>query len=88
MLRTELYRFTARIWTCNKFRCGETRLEASLCSCSDDCLQRKDCCADYKSVCQGKQEYVDSFAPASSEELREFPRAMLGCKNQNKSENL
>ncbi|MEJ1286810.1 hypothetical protein NN561_017821 [Cricetulus griseus] len=25
----------------------------SLCSCADDCLQRKDCCADYKTVCQG-----------------------------------
>eukprot|EP00069_Balaena_mysticetus_P020424 bmy_12936T0 len=55
MLKTELCNFPARIWTCNKFRCGETRLESSFCSCSDDCLQKKDCCADYKSVCQGKQ---------------------------------
>ncbi|XP_046505508.1 ectonucleotide pyrophosphatase/phosphodiesterase family member 3-like, partial [Equus quagga] len=46
---------STRIWTCNAFRCGETRLESSLCSCSDDCLQRKDCCTNYKSVCQGKQ---------------------------------
>ncbi|XP_045150243.1 ectonucleotide pyrophosphatase/phosphodiesterase family member 3, partial [Echinops telfairi] len=49
---------STRIWTCNAFRCGEARLESSLCSCSDDCLQRKDCCADYKSVCQGETPWV------------------------------
>ncbi|KAB1275700.1 Ectonucleotide pyrophosphatase/phosphodiesterase family member 3 [Camelus dromedarius] len=42
------------MWTCNTFRCGETRLESSLCSCSDDCLQKKDCCPDYKSACQDR----------------------------------
>ncbi|KAF4024568.1 hypothetical protein G4228_016566 [Cervus hanglu yarkandensis] len=52
MLKTELCNSSAQIWTCNKFRCGETRLKSSLCSCSDDCLQKKDCCADYKIVCQ------------------------------------
>ncbi|XP_058422244.1 ectonucleotide pyrophosphatase/phosphodiesterase family member 3-like [Diceros bicornis minor] len=50
---------STRIWTCNKFRCGETRLESSLCSCSDDCLQRKDCCTNYKSVCQGESPWVN-----------------------------
>ncbi|XP_036727026.1 ectonucleotide pyrophosphatase/phosphodiesterase family member 3 isoform X2 [Balaenoptera musculus] len=50
---------STRIWTCNKFRCGETRLESSFCSCSDDCLQKKDCCADYKSVCQGETSWVE-----------------------------
>uniref|UniRef100_A0A9L0J5P7 Ectonucleotide pyrophosphatase/phosphodiesterase family member 3 n=2 Tax=Equus TaxID=9789 RepID=A0A9L0J5P7_EQUAS len=49
---------STRIWTCNAFRCGETRLESSLCSCSDDCLQRKDCCTNYKSVCQGESPWV------------------------------
>ncbi|KAM4865895.1 ectonucleotide pyrophosphatase/phosphodiesterase family member 3 [Thomomys bottae] len=46
------------IWTCNVFRCGESRLESSFCSCADDCLQRKDCCVDYKSVCQGETPWV------------------------------
>ncbi|XP_062952753.1 ectonucleotide pyrophosphatase/phosphodiesterase family member 3 isoform X1 [Cynocephalus volans] len=50
---------STQIWTCNKFRCGEMRLESSLCSCSDDCLQRQDCCADYKSVCQGETPWVN-----------------------------
>ncbi|XP_008261748.2 ectonucleotide pyrophosphatase/phosphodiesterase family member 3 isoform X1 [Oryctolagus cuniculus] len=49
----------AQIWTCNKFRCGESRLENTLCSCADDCLQRKDCCTDYKSVCQGETSWVN-----------------------------
>ncbi|KAM9234433.1 ectonucleotide pyrophosphatase/phosphodiesterase family member 3 [Dugong dugon] len=49
---------STKIWTCDKFRCGETRLESSLCSCSDDCLQRKDCCTDYQSVCQGETEWM------------------------------
>ncbi|EPY84122.1 hypothetical protein CB1_000504016 [Camelus ferus] len=49
----------ARMWTCNTFRCGETRLESSLCSCSDDCLQKKDCCPDYKSACQGETSWVE-----------------------------
>lgn len=73
MLKTELCNSSAQIWTCNKFRCGETRLESSLCSCSDDCLQKKDCCADYKSVCQGKQ-----VLPICLHEFSD-PRAGIGC---------
>ncbi|KAM6181865.1 ectonucleotide pyrophosphatase/phosphodiesterase family member 3 [Erethizon dorsatum] len=47
-----------RIWTCNLFRCGERRLERSLCSCADDCLQRGDCCTNYRSACQGRTPWV------------------------------
>ncbi|NXK57433.1 ENPP3 phosphodiesterase, partial [Sylvietta virens] len=32
-----------RSWKCTNFRCGETRIPGSHCSCSDDCLQKKDC---------------------------------------------
>lgn len=66
VLRTALRAFSAQIWTCNSFRCGETRLEAALCSCADDCLQRKDCCTDYKAVCQGKLEAAGAFASGGS----------------------
>uniref|UniRef100_A0A8C5L775 Ectonucleotide pyrophosphatase/phosphodiesterase family member 3 n=1 Tax=Jaculus jaculus TaxID=51337 RepID=A0A8C5L775_JACJA len=49
---------STQMWTCNSFRCGEVRLESSLCSCAEDCLERKDCCTDYKSVCQGETPWV------------------------------
>ncbi|KAL6039088.1 hypothetical protein STEG23_023352, partial [Scotinomys teguina] len=58
---------SAQIWTCNSFRCGESRLEMSLCSCADDCLQRKDCCADYKTVCQGETPWVTEACATSQE---------------------
>lgn len=48
--------FSARSWKCTTFRCGETRIPGSFCSCSDDCLQQKDCCVNYNSVCKGKSE--------------------------------
>ncbi|XP_068794427.1 ectonucleotide pyrophosphatase/phosphodiesterase family member 3 isoform X2 [Struthio camelus] len=49
----------AQSWRCTNFRCGETRLAGSYCSCSDDCLQKKDCCVDYKSVCKGETPWVE-----------------------------
>uniref|UniRef100_UPI00398EC2D3 ectonucleotide pyrophosphatase/phosphodiesterase family member 3-like n=1 Tax=Pristiophorus japonicus TaxID=55135 RepID=UPI00398EC2D3 len=49
----------AELWTCTKFRCGETRLPVSHCSCSDDCLQNGDCCTDYKTVCQAETSWVE-----------------------------
>lgn len=48
--------FSARSWRCTNFRCGEKRLPGSYCSCSDDCLQNKDCCVNYNSICKGKSE--------------------------------
>ncbi|KAM5229225.1 ectonucleotide pyrophosphatase/phosphodiesterase family member 3 [Ctenodactylus gundi] len=49
---------STQIWTCNLFRCGESRLAPSLCSCADDCLQRADCCTNYKSACHGETSWV------------------------------
>ncbi|XP_078069850.1 ectonucleotide pyrophosphatase/phosphodiesterase family member 3 [Mustelus asterias] len=49
----------AKLWTCTKFRCGETRLTTSHCSCSDDCLKRGDCCTDYKTVCKAETPWVE-----------------------------
>uniref|UniRef100_A0A674I5U0 Ectonucleotide pyrophosphatase/phosphodiesterase 3 n=1 Tax=Terrapene triunguis TaxID=2587831 RepID=A0A674I5U0_9SAUR len=49
-----------QIWTCTKFRCGETRITESHCSCSEDCLEKKDCCVDYKSIC--KAEYLQTWS--------------------------
>ncbi|XP_007669807.2 ectonucleotide pyrophosphatase/phosphodiesterase family member 3 [Ornithorhynchus anatinus] len=47
-----------QIWTCNPFRCGETRIANSHCSCSEDCMEKKDCCPDYRSVCKGETPWV------------------------------
>uniref|UniRef100_A0A8C3TLC5 Ectonucleotide pyrophosphatase/phosphodiesterase 3 n=1 Tax=Catharus ustulatus TaxID=91951 RepID=A0A8C3TLC5_CATUS len=44
---------------CTSFRCGETRIPGSYCSCSDDCLQKKDCCVNYYSICKGETSWVE-----------------------------
>ncbi|XP_059837551.1 venom phosphodiesterase 2-like [Hypanus sabinus] len=49
---------SAESWTCSQSRCGEKRLRESYCSCSDDCIQKKDCCTDYHSVCKGVKRWV------------------------------
>ncbi|GCC23754.1 hypothetical protein chiPu_0002152 [Chiloscyllium punctatum] len=49
----------AELWTCTKFRCGESRLPTSRCSCSDDCLENGDCCTDYKTVCKAETSWVE-----------------------------
>lgn len=50
--------FPGQLWTCSKFRCGEERLPNSLCSCSADCVNTGDCCSNYKSTCEGKQQHA------------------------------
>uniref|UniRef100_A0A8C4YVZ8 Ectonucleotide pyrophosphatase/phosphodiesterase 1 n=1 Tax=Gadus morhua TaxID=8049 RepID=A0A8C4YVZ8_GADMO len=46
--------------SCSRSRCGEQRLSYGLCSCSDDCLQKGDCCVNYKSQCQdGGKTWLD-----------------------------
>ncbi|XP_051880265.1 venom phosphodiesterase 2-like [Pristis pectinata] len=45
-------------WTCSQSRCGEKRFRESRCSCSDDCIQKKDCCTDYKSTCKGEKSWL------------------------------
>nr|XP_021501340.1 ectonucleotide pyrophosphatase/phosphodiesterase family member 3 [Meriones unguiculatus] len=58
---------STQAWTCNSFRCGESRLQGSLCSCADDCLQRKDCCTNYKTICQGEIPWVTEACATSQE---------------------
>ncbi|XP_069462785.1 ectonucleotide pyrophosphatase/phosphodiesterase family member 1 [Ambystoma mexicanum] len=49
----------AKIWTCNRFRCGEKRMAGSLCSCSEDCKGTGDCCSNYNTACQGNKSWVE-----------------------------
>ncbi|KAJ6660079.1 hypothetical protein lerEdw1_018005 [Lerista edwardsae] len=48
-----------RGWSCNKARCGESRVAQRFCSCSDDCLARGDCCTNYNSICKGEKSWVE-----------------------------
>ncbi|XP_068087674.1 ectonucleotide pyrophosphatase/phosphodiesterase family member 3 [Hyperolius riggenbachi] len=47
-------------WTCSEVRCGETRINGSLCSCSNDCMGKGDCCANYNGVCHGYDLWADN----------------------------
>ncbi|XP_078398216.1 venom phosphodiesterase 2-like [Cetorhinus maximus] len=44
-------------WACSKLRC-EKRLTGNHCSCSEDCIQNKDCCTNYNSICQDKKSWL------------------------------
>uniref|UniRef100_A0A8C5JM18 Ectonucleotide pyrophosphatase/phosphodiesterase 3 n=1 Tax=Junco hyemalis TaxID=40217 RepID=A0A8C5JM18_JUNHY len=41
------------------------------CSCSDDCLQKKDCCVNYYSICKGETSWVEE--PCESVETPQCP---------------
>ncbi|TSP90489.1 Ectonucleotide pyrophosphatase/phosphodiesterase family member 2 [Bagarius yarrelli] len=43
---------------CTAERCGENRNEDYACQCSEDCLERGDCCTNYKAVCKGDCEEI------------------------------
>ncbi|XP_072304427.1 autotaxin-like isoform X2 [Eucyclogobius newberryi] len=43
---------------CSEDRCGEQRNEEHACHCSEDCVERGDCCANYKATCQGESSWV------------------------------
>ncbi|KAG7253408.1 hypothetical protein CRUP_014342, partial [Coryphaenoides rupestris] len=43
---------TAGGFECTEDRCGEDRSNDHACHCSDDCLERRDCCSNYKAVCK------------------------------------
>uniref|UniRef100_A0A667XU24 Ectonucleotide pyrophosphatase/phosphodiesterase 2 n=1 Tax=Myripristis murdjan TaxID=586833 RepID=A0A667XU24_9TELE len=43
---------------CTAERCGEERNDDHACHCSEDCLQKGDCCTNYKSVCKGETAWV------------------------------
>ncbi|MBN3315983.1 ENPP3 phosphodiesterase, partial [Atractosteus spatula] len=49
----------AQVWTCAKHRCGEEHVSRSYCSCSDDCLSKGDCCANYNNICKGEKSWVE-----------------------------
>uniref|UniRef100_A0A671UET5 Ectonucleotide pyrophosphatase/phosphodiesterase 2 n=1 Tax=Sparus aurata TaxID=8175 RepID=A0A671UET5_SPAAU len=43
---------------CTQDRCGEERNDDHACHCSEDCLERGDCCSNYKSLCKGETSWV------------------------------
>uniref|UniRef100_A0AAQ6AE41 SMB domain-containing protein n=1 Tax=Amphiprion ocellaris TaxID=80972 RepID=A0AAQ6AE41_AMPOC len=43
---------------CTQDRCGEERNDDHACHCSDDCLEKGDCCSNYKSLCKGETSWV------------------------------
>ncbi|KAK3526352.1 hypothetical protein QTP70_024631 [Hemibagrus guttatus] len=50
---------TAGGFECTAERCGENRNEDYACQCSEDCLEKGDCCTNYKAVCKGESLWVD-----------------------------
>lgn len=49
---------TAGGFECSESRCGEARNDDHACHCSDDCLEKGDCCTNYKSLCKGDAPWV------------------------------
>lgn len=43
---------------CTQDRCGEKRNDDHACHCSEDCLERGDCCSNYKALCKGTSDVV------------------------------
>lgn len=39
--------------TCAAYKCPKENVSANLCQCTEDCLQRGNCCADYHDACLG-----------------------------------
>ncbi|KAJ8291058.1 hypothetical protein GJAV_G00020900 [Gymnothorax javanicus] len=64
---------------CSKERCGETRNDAHACHCSEDCLEKGDCCTNYKTLCKGETSWVqDECEEIKSQQCPEgFVRAPL-----------
>uniref|UniRef100_A0A674B1L8 Ectonucleotide pyrophosphatase/phosphodiesterase 2 n=1 Tax=Salmo trutta TaxID=8032 RepID=A0A674B1L8_SALTR len=50
---------TAGGFECSEDRCGETRNDEHACHCSEDCLEKGDCCTNYKALCKGDTKWVD-----------------------------
>uniref|UniRef100_A0A1A7YYN6 Ectonucleotide pyrophosphatase/phosphodiesterase 2 n=2 Tax=Iconisemion striatum TaxID=60296 RepID=A0A1A7YYN6_9TELE len=44
---------------CTEDRCGEERNENHACHCTEDCLEKGDCCSNYKSLCKGETSWLD-----------------------------
>uniref|UniRef100_UPI003AAFB1D1 autotaxin-like n=1 Tax=Centroberyx gerrardi TaxID=166262 RepID=UPI003AAFB1D1 len=49
---------TAGGFECTDDRCGEQRNDDHACHCSEDCLERGDCCTNYKSLCKADTAWV------------------------------
>uniref|UniRef100_A0A665UBU7 SMB domain-containing protein n=1 Tax=Echeneis naucrates TaxID=173247 RepID=A0A665UBU7_ECHNA len=49
---------TAGGFECTQDRCGEDRNDDHACHCSEDCLEKGDCCSNYKSLCKGETSWV------------------------------
>uniref|UniRef100_A0A3Q3JSX3 SMB domain-containing protein n=1 Tax=Monopterus albus TaxID=43700 RepID=A0A3Q3JSX3_MONAL len=49
---------TAGGFKCTQERCGEERNDDHACHCSDDCLDKGDCCSNYKSLCKGETSWL------------------------------
>ncbi|XP_034016368.1 ectonucleotide pyrophosphatase/phosphodiesterase family member 2 isoform X2 [Thalassophryne amazonica] len=43
---------------CIEARCGEERKDNHACHCSDDCIEKEDCCSNYKFVCKGETSWL------------------------------
>uniref|UniRef100_A0A3Q0RT59 Ectonucleotide pyrophosphatase/phosphodiesterase 2 n=1 Tax=Amphilophus citrinellus TaxID=61819 RepID=A0A3Q0RT59_AMPCI len=43
---------------CKPDRCGEERKDNHACHCSEDCLEKGDCCSNYKSICKGETSWL------------------------------
>uniref|UniRef100_A0A672FTC1 SMB domain-containing protein n=1 Tax=Salarias fasciatus TaxID=181472 RepID=A0A672FTC1_SALFA len=54
-------------------RCGEDRNPDHACHCSEDCLDRGDCCSNYKSLCKGDTPWIQG----DCEEIQRFVRPPL-----------
>ncbi|XP_073787437.1 autotaxin [Danio rerio] len=50
---------TAGGFECSEQRCGEVRNEDYACQCSEDCLERGDCCTNYRSLCKGESSWLE-----------------------------
>ncbi|XP_051925798.1 ectonucleotide pyrophosphatase/phosphodiesterase family member 2-like isoform X2 [Hippocampus zosterae] len=49
---------TAGRFECRPERCGEERRDEHACHCTDDCLEKGDCCSNYKAVCKGEESWL------------------------------
>ncbi|XP_053302364.1 LOW QUALITY PROTEIN: ectonucleotide pyrophosphatase/phosphodiesterase family member 2 [Pleuronectes platessa] len=49
---------TAGGFECSQDRCEEQRNDDHACHCSEDCLERGDCCSNYRSLCKGETSWV------------------------------
>lgn len=56
---------------CTKERCGEERNADHACHCSEDCLEKGDCCSNYKALCKGARHHtLSAMAPFHMHETR------------------